>query len=578
VSGARTAEREAAVEQALVAIRAFDDDAADAAPDAEEGVELELSEDPLEDELLLAGTRPEPPEDPRREDPSLEGVLLARRITYSDFPELTKAVQFPHARSHPAHRDRSAGEIVAAIRASVAWQEEVAAPLADRDAQRRLTPDGRQRPGPAPKFTFEETEVMELYRRVVGVTSTADAFHHLARFEAARDRELLGFHRQRFRPRRGQPWRHRQPGIPSESTMSKYRLELGEEFRERLWAALLLRLRREYVALSDSDDSRVLFMDGTNIKIQGIAPIVNSNGELRNDPAQITVPDAGFAKRFRVNKGGHGFNAVILTDSFGVPLADDLDRIQRDERKLAVGVLADWNENIRPAYPRDEVRVIAADSGFGGVAVRAACRKAGMIETIHPVSHGSKSTSRRRAKTYNRKRLAIEHKPEWALNYHRELVPLCGCGRASQERQAWLDRHGVAHTRLKGRCEQCGSNVTLKSGRWRRNTDSDDPKVIKRTFLDPEDRTDYLTGNPLTFNDPSAKAYGLARFVRNEGLNGMLASHYKLNGKPRRFRSRRQVRTEMNIVFSVLVSLAIQARAAAADQGAVSTAASASRA
>lgn len=406
---------------------------------------------------------------------------------------------------------------------------------------------------------------MELYRRVVGVTSTADAFHHLARFEAARDRELLGFDRQRFRPRRGQPWRHRQPGIPSESTMSKYRLELGEEFRERLWAALLLRVRREYVALSDSDDSRVLFMDGTDIKIQGVAPIVNRNGELCNNPAQITVPDAGFRRRFRVSKGGHGFNAVILTDSFGVPLADDLDRIQRDERKLAVRVLADWNESIRPAYPRDDVRVIAADSGFGGVRVRRACRQAGLIENIHPVSHGSKSTSRRRAKSYNRKRLRIEDRAGWALNLHRELVPLCGCGRASQERHAWLDRHGVAHTRLKGRCEQCGSNVTLKSGRWRRNTDREDPKVYKRTFHDPEDRTDFLAGNPLTFNDPAAKAYGLARFVRNEGFNGMLASHYKLNGKPRRWRSRRQVRTEMNIVFSILVSLAIQARSAEAS-------------
>jgi hypothetical protein len=206
------------------------------------------------------------------------------------------------------------------------------------------------------------------------------------------------------------------------------------------------------------------------------------------------------------------------------------------------------------------------------------CRKAGMIENIHPVSHGSKSTSRRRAKTYNRKRIAIEGRPGWALNYHRELVPLCGCGRASQERHAWLDRHGVAHARLKGRCEQCGSSVTLKSGRWRRNTDRDDPNVYKRTFRDPEDRIDFLAGNPLTFNDPSAKTYGLARFVRNEGLNGMLASHYKLNGKPRRWRSRRQVRTEMNIVFSILVSLAIHAHAATAVQDPASTAASASRA
>lgn len=490
-------------------------------------------------------------------------MLLARRISYAQFPEPDLEARFPHARSHPAHELRTPGEITAAIRATAAWQQEMATPLAVMDAAKRFTADGRRKPGPAPKFSYEETETMELYRRVVGAITTSEAFSRLARFESARDRRLLGFDWERFRARRGESWRRRQPGIPSDATMSKYRNELGEAYREEIWARFLARQRRDYVA---ENDIRVLFIDGTNIKIQGIAPMVDSNGQLRNNPARITVPTAGFQGRFRVTKGGHGFNAVVLVDEVGVPLADSLDRIQTDERRMAVQTIADWNENIRPSYATEQVRVLVADSGFTGEHVRRACRGAGMIESIHTVAHSDRDETAQRAREFNTARIEIEGNTAFELNRHRELVSVCGCGRASVERQAWLDRHGAAHTRLKGRCETCGENVTLKAGRYRVSRTTDRPTAALMTPLAKESDRDSSVGNPLTYNDPMARAYGRARFARNEGFNGMLASFYKLNGKPRRYRSRQQVRLEMNIVFSIMVSLAIEGRRAEAAE------------
>jgi hypothetical protein len=76
---------------------------------------------------------------------------------------------------------------------------------------------------------------------------------------------------------------------------------------------------------------------------------------------------------------------------------------------------------------------------------------------------------------------------------------------------------------------------------------------------DPPEAADLPLGNPLTCRDRMAARYGKKRWVRGEGAHGVLKSHYRLNMR-RRYRSRAAVELETNIVFAVIVSVAIQQR------------------
>lgn len=432
--------------------------------------------------------------------------------------------------------------------------------------RRRRTRDGsRLKPGPAPMYSPEELEVMELYRRVVGAASYRAACERLSAFRSHRDRRLLGFDRERQTIRRGQPVTF--PGVPSETAMSKYRRDIGDAEREDLWGRFLARLRRDYAAMSDDDASRILYLDGTHIRVAGTAPIINPrtsevvNGGLdpRTGRPIITVPDAGYAPPYKKGtKGGHGFNLVPLLDDRGVPLAHAVDRINRSEKEIAVSVITSWARDLRDAYPADRLRVLSADAGFNSPHVRIACRNAGMIENVHPVSHGDQLTTNKRADQYERMRIAIHGTKDWQLTGHREIVSTCGCDTPTLARQIWLGRLGKAYARLKATCSTCGSTVTLMSGRRRRAKNPD--RMVPKHYLDNDADLDFSTGNPLTYNDPLSNAYGRARFGRNEGWNGALASRYKLNAKRRRFRSKRQVELETNIIFSIMVSLALEGR------------------
>jgi len=493
-------------------------------------------------------------------------VALSQRLRFGQFPEPQDGLRFLTSRRHEAHAKKSDGDITAAIRESEQWQEVMVPVLEQWAERRRRTKDGsRLKPGPAPMYSPEEFEVMELYRRVMGATSYRATVERLSGFGTHRDRRLLGFDQERQAIRRGEPITF--PGVPSETAMSKYRSDIGDDEREELWSRFLTRLRRDYAALSDDDASRIFHLDGTHVRVQGQAPIVDPNtGEVVNDginprtgrPA-ITVPDGGYIPPFRKGtKGGHGFTLVPLLDNRGVPVAHAVERIHEAEKDIAVNVISSWAAELRPHYPTNVVRVLSADSGLNSPRVRIACRNAGIIENLHPVSHGDAPESRRRADDYDRMRWGIAGTDAFKLNGHRELVPMCGCGTPTIARQAWIGKLGKAYTRLKGTCSTCGETVTLTSGRKRRAQNPD--SVVRKSYRDPELSADLAAGNPLTYNDPMSLQYGAARFSRGEGWNGALARRYKLNNKRRRFRSRRQVELETNIVFSIMVSLAIAGR------------------
>ncbi|WP_445151164.1 transposase [Baekduia sp. Peel2402] len=422
------------------------------------------------------------------------------------------------------------------------WEEEL-----------RRRPNGSRKTS-APLYSPHELEAMEAWRRIVGVTTAKDARTLLCSDLHAADREALGFTTARKVPTRGNPDRFRMAGVPSEATMSRYRTRVGYQRRADLWARFLARLREDWVAGS-GDEARIAHLDGFNMPIQGLAPVIaRKTGEVVNADA-ITVPDAGYQSPYNNGrKGGHGFNNVCVWDGLGVPIAHRLVPMQHAENRTAVTVLDDLHERLGGLRERFAVGVLSADAAFASGDVRRAARRAGYVENIHEVSHGDKPESFKRAQQYAGRNVPIQGYDNWFVNGHRELA--CACGQGTQERDAWREPDGTARVRLKGRCVNCGS-ASLLSGRWRRALNP--TRFVPMLPGDGDEHADLALGNPLTYNDRMANEYGRQRFGRGESPHGILKTKYKLNTR-RRYRSRAEVELETNLVFALIVSLAIQNR------------------
>jgi hypothetical protein len=482
-------------------------------------------------------------------------AATAQRLSYAHFPPPQDVVEFPYANTRPLHAGRDVGEKAHAIRTGEHWQQIIVPQCAKWDHERDHQPDGRRKPGPGRMFTCEENELLELLRRLLGVTSYDAVIDFMCSDKGRRACELLGFDHARQAPRRGDPLRFRQAGVPSASTLSDLRRDIGEERRLELWQRFESALREAYVAQTGRE-GRVLHLDGVNIRTQGHCPKYDpKTGQLVN-AAAVTVHDGGYQPVYNSGtKGGHGFNMVLLVDDLGVPLAHEIMPMPEHETRGAVRVLDAFQKHLRPHFPSDEVRIVSADAAFSAPSVRMASHRGGIIENIHEVSHGDKEISRARARKEAAQLSPIQGYTHWRANGHRELV--CACGGGTCERIAWIDKTGTARVRLKGRCKICGS-ISLTSGQWRI---AKNPRRWVRTLPgDPPERTDWQLGNPLTFNDRMAARYGKKRWVRGEGVHGVLARHYKLNAAKRQYRSKRQVQLEASIVFSCMLSLALQQR------------------
>ncbi|WP_445151173.1 transposase [Baekduia sp. Peel2402] len=464
-------------------------------------------------------------------------------------------MEFPYAFKRPLHAARDAGEKAHSIRTGDLWQSVVVPACAEWDRERDYRPDGKRKPGPRRKYTCEEGEVIELLRRLLGVTSYTAVIDWLSSDRGRIACDLLGFDHERQAPRRGDPRRFRQAGVPSASTLSDLRKDIGEERRLVLWQQFEGALRERYAAQTGRE-GRVLHLDGVNIRTKGEAPKYHRDTGALLNPESVSVFDGGYQPVYAAGKkGGHGFNMVLLTDDLGVPLAYEIGPMQASESQTAVRVLNTFNDRVRPHLPTEEVRVVSADAAFSAPTVRMAARRAGIVENIHKVSHHKKDESFKNASAADKRYWPIQGYDNWRANGHREL--LCACGQGTSERVAWIDRHGHARTRSKGRCKTCGS-ITLLSGDWRA---AQNPARWVRTLPgEPPERADWQLGNPLTFNDRMAARYGRKRWVRGEGVHGILTTHYKLNANRRQYRSKRQVELEASIVFSCILALALQQR------------------
>jgi hypothetical protein len=510
-------------------------------------------------------------ENGNKQDAPPQGIALAaagrpRRVRYGTFPKPQASVEFPAARRRAVHRARTFGEIAHATVSSPVWQEVMVPALDEIELGRILRPDGRgKRSGPRNGYTAHHFEAAELYRRVVGATNYKAGRIHLTSDRGRHARDLLGFTDERKAPTRGNPDRFSMPGVPSEAAVSKYRAMVTDEARLTAWTAFLVRQRQAYME-QVGPEGRITYLDGTHIRVRGECPVFhNQSGELVNGERRhpisgkkikstITVPTGGFIPPWdEGKKGGHGFIAVVLCDEVGVPLAHRVTALPGDERGSGAECLDEYAELLRPhSAQRDLPGVLTADGGFTGYRMRSAARRAGFIENIHNVSHAKKAAER--AAEHAGMRWVIDGHPGWYSNGHREVF--CECGQMTYSRRMWTDADGVAKVSTHATCATHGL-LNLTSGLWRRALNPDGFRLCNPGEYAS---ADLLFGNPLTYNDPMALAYGQDRFGRGEGLNGQLWTGYGLNRDKTRYRSLLEAQLDTTIVFALLVSLAIQYR------------------
>lgn len=229
--------------------------------------------------------------------------------------------------------------------------------------------------------------------------------------------------------------------------------------------------------------------------------------------------------RFEENPGkdGHGFNMVTVTTSTGLPLAYRIVPLATEGHGEADTALAmfreEWREHVQP-HLDPQLRVLTADSAYKKrelrAELRAELRELGIVENCHAVSHARRKTSQENAAKHDAMNFQIQGYPNWRANGHRELFCSCDKGKVTPR----VSRHesGRAVVRVEGECKSCGS-ITITSGKWRA---AQNPRRFVRCLPDEQDQADWLFGNPFTFNDDRARAFGRARFGHNEGFHGHL--------------------------------------------------------
>lgn len=510
-----------------------------------------------------------------------------KRVRYGTLPTPSDCVQVPYAQCREALADLSYGQITNLILRQAAWREVMDPILAELDAERGTR-------GRARGYTARECESALLFQRVAGERGYKAARDLLAGDRHADARRFLGFDRDRgFTPTRGTPERWLRAGIPSEASISRHKKRFGLKRRNDVYRELKKRLRADLVPLL-GDEARILYLDGTKIETHFMPPkttdkdpvnhpkwkrVINREKKLNRQgklACPITAPDAGYVGRGApADHSGAGWNlGVIITES-GIPLAERIVPLQKYEGRLGIRLIEDFNREIRPLLSDpNAVRVATTDGAFRASDVRAAWRKAGVIENTHFASHADRATSRANAARMDAARYRIDGYPNYYANGHREIF--CACGSASFASRSWVDRHSRAHTRIEGTCPNCGP-ISITAGRWRPvdNVRGTSPDASGREWnggyvrcVYPEDfaSADLAFGNSLTYHDRKAAIYGRRRFGHNEGFNGQLHTRFEhLKGK-RWFRRRAQAETDTNIVFSIILALALEQKRAAAEQ------------
>lgn len=219
------------------------------------------------------------------------------------------------------------------------------------------------------------------------------------------------------------------------------------------------------------------------------------------------------------SRSGRGYSIVNIVDADGLPLDFRLGPMKEDGRDRAVELLDDLRPRLDAfALPGTEARVLIADSGFTGYRVAKRVRELGMVESIHITSGGSSDRARTQDEKQKQRVLPIEYTDRktrrknrnWYTNGHRELF--CRCGAGDIQKRMRREQGGEQVVGLEGRCQTCGP-ISITSGHWKLN----DKRWRRVIGSNDKDLPDLSMGNPLTFSNPIAKAYGFRRFAIQGG-------------------------------------------------------------
>jgi hypothetical protein len=455
----------------------------------------------------------------------------------------------PFAKKRTELKKVSAHEVVLWITETPEWASFVRPELEALDRERA---DGRKDArGGKPAYSAEEIEKALLYGKVKGFRTYIKTHAYLCADRYAR--EALGF----TRPNHKKAVRF-QDGVPSRATVSRHLRRFGKQRRADMWDKFWRLLRDRHVIDFPEMLEEMLesYLDGTILPTHYTCPIYDPvTGELVNED-DITCPDGGYrGKDAGEGKSGHGWNKIPLLTRTGVPWAEVLPKIHESEKTEAAKLLMTEARQVLDLVPERKLGVGTADGGFDSPNVRRAFREIGFIENIHTVSH--KEDSKPRAASERKRRIPIEGYPNWFSDGHRQLVCKCGEGKTFR-RVPPLSKKGKATCRVEGRCKNCGA-ITITSGAWRLHKNS-----TEWTRVNPKDpkavaKADLLFGNPLTFDDPIANAYGNGRFGRNEGMFGTVWKRWRL-GHKRWYRTVHDYRAEIGMIYSIIHVVAMEQR------------------
>jgi hypothetical protein len=221
----------------------------------------------------------------------------------------------------------------------------------------------------------------------------------------------------------------------------------------------------------------------------------------------------------------------------------------------------DWRQRISRHlnFDDDSFGVMAFDAAYSGAQVRTEVHALGYIPNCHPVSHATRKRSEENARRHDKMKYAIEGKPGWFANGHREVF--CIHGVQATKKNFRRKKSGEAVCGVEGNCHQGCGHVSITAGEWRR---TQNPNGFVKVMPGDEHRADWRMGNPLTFNDPVSSTYGSARFGHNEGFHGALVTRFGLLKEKADYRDRRVAERDFFQVFAIMHSLAMEQRRRAA--------------
>lgn len=487
-----------------------------------------------------------------------------RRTRYGKLPKPPERgdVELLYAKLHEQLRHLDDGERVMLVINSDAWQGTVGERCRELDA----AADSRR------AYSAEECEKALLYQRLIGKRTYKAARAQLASDEGDSARATLGFdHPRDHVPNRRVKYEHRRrlDGVPSEATISRHRTRrFPEAERADLYAECFIRLVEEHATKFPAfrEELRVIGFDGSSHKV------IYKPGVLRDDDGNAIRDEDGrpvprlkgweggsmFNPDAPESKRGHGMMTVTGHTAQALPIACRTVRIHDPEIECVLDIFREDMPRIRSRMEPSAIGVSTMDGLFSSPRIRRAHRKLGFIENTHRVSRSEdREETKRHRQQLGAMVMLVEGYPNWRANGLRELYCLCGQGDTFSRSRLLAD--GSVSVAVEGSCERCGS-IRVTSGDWRRVKNPDGFVRVNPMDKASAGDADLAFGNPLTYGDKRAEAYGRNRYAQGEGLHGSTTTRWNLFKDKAYYRRLDQARLDVLLTYCLMHGLAMEAR------------------